>query len=276
MRLFKQVAIVGIGLIGGSIALGLKKNELSQEVIGVSRSRKTVLLAKKRKAIDKGSQNIKIIKDADLLILATPVNVTLKLAPLISKIIKKDCIVIDVCSTKALVVSSLEKFFANYIGTHPLAGSEKRGIAAACPGLFEKSICILTPTKNTKPQVMVKAKKMWLKLGAQIVVLPADVHDRILSFVSHLPHIIASSLIRCIPKSYLKLAPSSLKDTSRIAASDSELWSDIFLSNKENIIHSIEVFQRLLRRLKVSLQKEDRRLLTRILTEAKKTREQLG
>ncbi|TRZ95818.1 prephenate dehydrogenase [bacterium] len=276
MKLFNKVGIVGVGLIGGSIALALKKHKLCQTIIGVSRSRKTLLSAKARKAIDRGSQDIKLLREADLLILATPITVTLKLSPLISKIIKKGCIVTDVASTKEQVVSKLDSIFGNYIGTHPLAGSEKRGIAFAGADIFENSICILTPTGNTNPQTIARIKQLWLRLGAEIVVLPADMHDRILALLSHLPHAVAFSLMNSIPRSCLKLAPPSLKDTTRITASDSRIWSDIFLSNKRNIIRSIGIYQSELQHLKKTLQKGDRRLLIRLLEEAKKKREALG
>ena len=140
MKLFNKVAIVGVGLIGGSIALAIKKHRLAHEIIGVSRHTKSLLLAKKMGAIDRGSQDINIIKDADLVILATPVNTIINLAPKILKVIKRACIVSDVGSTKEQIVKILEKIFPNYIGSHPLAGSEKRGIINADPKIFKDSL----------------------------------------------------------------------------------------------------------------------------------------
>jgi prephenate dehydrogenase len=276
MKLFNKVGIVGVGLIGGSIALALKKHRLCQTIIGISRSRKTLLLAKARRAIDIGSQDIRLLKEADLVVLATPITVTLRLSPLISKIIKKGCIVTDVGSTKEQVVSKLDSIFANYLGTHPLAGSEKQGVAFAGADIFENSICILTPTENTKPQTLARIKKLWFKIGAESVVLPADSHDRMISLISHLPHAVAFALMDTIPSSCLKLAPPSLKDTTRITASDSRIWGDIFLSNKRNIIRSIGTYQSKLEHLKKTLQRGDRRSLIRLLEEAKKKRETLG
>jgi len=275
MKLFDKVCIIGVGLIGGSVALGFKKNKLCRILVGVSRSRRSILLAKKRKAIDSGSQDISLVKDADLVVLATPVMTTLKLAPLISRMIKKNCIVIDVGSTKKDVVMKLDRIFPEYIGTHPLAGSEKRGVTAASASIFKDSVCILTPTKNTKTKTLAKIKKMWIELGAKIVVMPAGAHDKTLALLSHLPHVVAFSLIRSIPEAYLRLAPNSLKDMTRIAASESELWSDIFLSNKENIIRSIKSFQTQLDSLRLSLNKEDRVSLVRILKNAKTRRQNL-
>ena len=275
MRLFNKVAIIGTGLIGGSIALAIKKKRLANEVIGVSRHKKSLLLAKRKGAIDRGSQALNIIKDADLLILATPVNTIIRLAPRISKFIGKDCLVSDVGSTKEEVVFRLEKLFTNYIGSHPLAGSEKRGILNAHPDLFMDSLCIFTPTRNTNNKALNKLNLLWNRMGAKTVRLSPQAHDKILSFVSHLPHIAAFCLMAVIPGAYLKFASTGLKDTTRIAASEAELWTDILLSNRENIIKSLELLQANMSRLKSALQKEDKQLLVKILKKAKEKRNKL-
>jgi prephenate dehydrogenase len=276
MKLFKKVAIIGTGLIGGSIALAIKKHHLAERIVGVSRHNKSLLLAKKKGAIDKGSLSLDIIKDADLLILAAPVNIIIKLAPSIAKIVRKDCIVTDVGSTKEKIVASLEKRFLNFVGSHPLAGSEKRGIINAEADIFKGSLCILTPTKNTNKKAFKKIKLLWSNASAKTIILSPSTHDNILSFVSHLPHIVAFSLISAIPKQYLKFASTGLKDTTRIAASDSELWSEIFLSNKKNILKAIELLQDNLSRIKTSIQRKDKKRLVQILKEAKIKRQKLG
>jgi len=274
--MFNKVAIVGTGLIGGSIALAIKKKRLAKVVVGVSRHKKTLLLAKKIMVIDKGSQELNIIKDADLVILATPVDTIINLAAKIYPFVKKGCIVSDVGSTKREIVSKLERIFPRYIGSHPLAGSEKRGVVNANPSIIKGSLCILTPTKNTDKEALEKIKRLWSELGARVAFLPPDAHDKILSFVSHLPHLVAFSLIDIIPKEYLRLASSGLKDTTRIAASDSEIWCDIFLSNQKNILKSIGLFQNNLSRIKSAIQRKDKKLLNKIIKEAKKKRNSLG
>lgn len=275
MRLFNKVAIVGIGLIGGSLAGAIKKKRLASEVIGVSRHRKTLLMAKKNKVIDRGSQDIRVIKDADLVILATPVNTILSLAPKISKLIKKDCVVTDVGSTKQEIVSKLARIFPKYVGSHPLAGSEKRGLINAHPDIFKDTLCILTPDKNTDPGAKKKIERFWRQLGAKVVNLAPSTHDKILSFTSHLAHILAFSLISTVPKKYLPFASTGLKDTTRIAASDNQLWADIFLSNQKNLLKSIELFQDNLSKIKSAIIKKDYKLLSKILKQAKKKRETL-
>jgi len=276
MRLFNKVAIIGTGLIGGSMALAIKKKCLAHQIIGVSRHKNTLIWGKKSHIIDKGSQNLSIIQDADLVVLATPVNTILKLADIILKFIRKDSIVTDVGSTKKEIVSKLSKIFPNYVGSHPLAGSEKRGLTNASTDIFKNSLCILTPTKNTTPKALKKIKNLWNKLGARVIFLSPDTHDRILSFVSHLPHVIAFSLIDIVPDKYLRFGATGLKDTTRIALSDSRVWVDIFLSNRENMLKSIESFQNNLSRIKSAINKRDERTLIKILKKAKGKREILG
>jgi len=276
MRLFNKVAIIGTGLIGGSIALDIKRRKLANKVIGVSRRKKSLLLAKRLGAIDYGSREIDIIKGADLVILATPVSTILNLANSISKSLTRDCLVTDVGSTKKEIVAKLEKVFPYYVGSHPLAGSEKRGVVHACANIFKDSLCILTPTKNTNPRALSKIKKLWIQLGAKVKFLSPGEHDEILSFVSHLPHIIAFSLISSIPSGYLSFASTGLKDATRIAASDSEIWRDIFSSNRKNVLKGIELFQKSLVKIKSAVRRNDKNLLTQILKKAKSKRETLG
>ena len=273
MRLFNKVAIIGTGLIGGSMALDIKKKRLAHQIIGVSRHKDTLIRAKKNRVIDKGSQDLSIIKDADLVVLATPVNTILKLSQIIAKFVSKDCIVTDVGSTKKEIVSKLSKIFPNYVGSHPLAGSEKCGITNVQSGIFKDSLCILTPAKNTSPKALKKINSLWNHLGARVVFLSPDTHDKILSFVSHLPHAIAFSLIDTLPDKYLKFAANGLKDTTRIALSDSRLWADIFLSNRKNMLKAIESFQDKLSGIKSAINRRDEKTLIRIMKKAKVKRE---
>ncbi len=274
MSLFKKVAIIGTGLIGGSIGLSLKKHNLAEEVVGVSRHKKSIILAKKSGAIDDGSTTLEIIREADLVIFATPVNVIIELAPKIAKIIDKNCIVTDVGSTKEEIVRLLEKIFPGFVGGHPLAGSEKRSISNASASIFQGSVCLLTPTKKTKNDSLRKVRMFWEGIGAKVVLLSASKHDKILSLVSHLPHIAAFSLINSVPKEYLGFAAGGLKDTTRIAASDAEIWTQIFLSNRKNVLKGIDVLERNLGNIKSAI-KQNKKQLSIILNAAKKKRESL-
>jgi prephenate dehydrogenase len=150
-----------------------------------------------------------------------------------------------------------------------LAGSEKRGIINAAADLFEGSLCVLTPDQRTSRFSLEKIPKLWLKVGATTALLSPSLHDRILSLTSHLPHFVAFSLIASIPSEYLKFAAGGLADTTRLSASDSRLWADIALSNRLNILRSLEVFQENLNRIKSVIKKEDRKGLEIILKKAK-------
>lgn len=273
MRLFRKVAIIGVGLIGGSMGLAIKKKRLADSVVGVSRHKQSIAEARKINAVCAGAQNINIIKGADLVVLATPVEIILTLAPAISKLISRDCLVTDVGSTKEAIVSRLEKIFPNYVGSHPLAGSQKRGVGNADSRIFRDSLCILTPTKNTSKPSLYKLKALWGELGARVVLLSPRMHDKILSFTSHLPHIVAFSLIGAVPEASLKFSSSGLKDTTRIAASDAGLWRDIFLSNRRNVSGAINAFRDNLDKIKSAIDRKDKKALTRMLKAAQAKRE---
>ncbi len=259
-------------MIGGSIALALKKKRLVDEIVGVARHKESLLLAQKIGAIDKGSQTLDIIKGSDLVILAAPVNTIFGLANEIFKIVGPQPIVSDVGSTKELIVSRFEKFFPNFVGSHPLAGSEKKGVVNADLGIFKGSLCVLTPTPNTSLEALGKIKKMWRLIGAKVISMSTRDHDKVLSFVSHLPHVVAFSLVDSVPDSFLKFTSTGFKDTTRIAASESEIWSDILLSNQKNVLKTITLFQNSLLKIKSAVKKNDRKQLAFILNKAKDKR----
>ncbi|MFH0828405.1 MAG: prephenate dehydrogenase [Candidatus Omnitrophota bacterium] len=273
MKIFDKVVIVGTGLIGGSIGLTLKKKKLCRLVVGVSLHKESLAAAKKIGAVDIGSLSLEVVRGADLVILAAPVSAIINLAPKISAFAGKNCLVFDVGSTKAGIVSKLSELFPHFVGTHPLAGSEKRGIKHAQLDLFHNSLCIITPAKNTDRAAVSKVIKLWRILGAKILLMNPAAHDRALGFISHLPHLAAFSLINSIPDEYLKLSPASLKETTRIAASDSGLWADIILDNRVNILKTIEIFQTSLNQIKTAITENNRRKLDGIFLKARKKRE---
>jgi len=219
--------------------------------------------------------NIEVVRGADLVILATPVDSILKLSEKLSSIVSRECIVTDVGSTKSEIVSKLEMLFPNFIGTHPLAGSEKRGSLHAQPDIFDGCLCILTPTKKTPSRVTKRIRLLWKSLGAKTVSLSPNDHDKIIAFVSHLPHLIAFSLIGSVPKEFLGFAASGLKDTTRIASSDSRLWAEIFLSNR-SFLSSIRQFERVLGSFKKAIKDRDKGKLMQVMNSARRKKEVLG
>lgn len=272
---FRKIAIVGIGLIGGSLGLALKKKRFAGTIVGVSRSRQTLRRSLSLKAVDEASQDLSLVKDAQMLILATPVETICTLAPKLREYLNDDCIVTDVGSTKSEIVSNLEKIFPNFVGSHPLAGSEKHGVAFARADLFKDSLCLVTPDKNTDSRALNQVINLWHTVGARTQKISPEEHDKALSLVSHLPHILAFSLMQAVPQEYLKFAARGLRDTTRIAGSDSLLWQDIFLSNRGNILKSIEIFEQKLAFLKKAIQTRDSLLLKKFLEQARKKRDSL-
>lgn len=248
---FGVVAIVGTGLIGGSVGLGLKERGLATAVIGVGHRKVSINKALKIRAIDEGSTSIeKAAKQADIIILATSVNLIPDYAKKIIPLMKKTAILTDVGSTKNYIVSQVNDEIkrtcgsgkSNFIGAHPLAGSEQRGIDSARPDLFEESVCVLTPTNINSKKSITRLSNMWKALGARISIMTPSKHDEILALVSHLPHFVASSLAGVIDEKYWKFAASGLRDTTRIASGDPDLWLSISKQNKQKIIEALRCF----------------------------------
>ncbi|MCK9595209.1 MAG: prephenate dehydrogenase [Candidatus Omnitrophica bacterium] len=272
MKIFDKVAIVGIGLIGGAIAMEIKKKRLCRSVVGISRHKKNLQFAKKIKAIDAGSVSLEILKDADMVILATPVSAILEQAPEIAKAIRPDCIVCDVASTKYGIVARLDKLFPRFIGTHPLAGSEKRGIKNSPGVILDGSICIITPTKRTDKNTLKIVTAFFAKIGFKTVVMSAQDHDLALSFISHLPHLAAFTMINSIPRKFLDFAPPSLRETTRIASSDPQLWTDIILNNKRSVLNALELFLKNLSAVAAFIKNNDKSSLERVFAGAQRNR----
>jgi len=242
--LFRKVTIIGVGLIGGSIGMAIKKERLAREVVGYSRSHSSVNLALKNGAIDEAVHDLKKALDgADLVILATPVKTIVQMFPMISRFLKRGCIVMDVGSTKTAIVQAAQKELPPYIffvGCHPLTGSEKKGAANASAELFLNSLCLITPTDKTNNPSKERVKTLWSRIGAAIKFISPAEHDKYLAYVSHVPHLVAYALMAALPEDCLQLATPSLKDTTRVAASEPELWADICMTNFKNILQALD------------------------------------
>lgn len=248
---FGIVTIVGTGLIGGSIGLGLKKKGLTKRVLGVGHRKPSINKALKMKAVDEGTTDIeKSVSQADIVILATSVDLIPDLARKAIPLMKRSAILTDVGSTKGYIVSQISKDIKdrcgrnnlNFIGAHPLAGSEQRGIESARPDLFEDSVCILTPTNLSSKRCVEKIANMWKALGAKISILKPHVHDEIVAFTSHLPHLIASELTNVVDEKHWKFGANGLRDTTRIASGDPKLWLSICKQNRVKIIEALQCF----------------------------------
>lgn len=246
---FKQAAIIGVGLIGGSLGLAIKQKRLAQKVIGIGHRRQSIEEAVKKGVVDQGYLDIRKVAGSDLVILAAPVNEIITIIPKLSKVVSPDCLVIDVGSTKSEILKAAQKVRLTFVGCHPLAGMEKKGSEYASGSMFENALCLVVPPKKINPEIIAAVKSFWQAVGARIKVVDAASHDRILAFVSHLPHMVVFSLIDALAPEYLPYAASGLKDTTRIGLSDPAVWKDIFLTNRLPLLKAIKVFKNSLTRL---------------------------
>lgn len=253
-----QIAIIGVGLIGGSIGIDVREKKLAKEVVGVVHRAESIGECIKQGAVDKATLSVtEGVRDADMVILSTPISKMEKIAEEVSKSMKKDAVILDIASVKYKLVGLLEKILGNnYVGTHPLAGSEKKGVTGAVKGLFNGTVCIVTPTNRTRPKSLKIVREFWNVLGARTIVLRPDEHDKIVSITSHLPHLAAATLVNLLagePKAKEAVGPG-FKDSTRIAKSQPELWKEICEWNKEEILSSIDKFQKELQDLRTQIE----------------------
>ena len=249
--IFNRIAIIGLGLIGASIARSVKKNKIAKEVVGFFRRENALKEALEDKIVDQGYLDLEsTVKKADLVILAVPVYEIIKIAESIKDFIPQSVLVTDIGSTKFQIVKKLSRIYPNYLGAHPLAGSEKKGAEFSSPGLFDNKITILTPVDMTNPKVTGIMRKFWGALGAKIAIMNPDTHDEIVSRISHLPHLLMYGLMNMVTDEHLQYASSGFKDSTRIAASDANIWMEIFLSNKKYLLKDIDLFIKYLERYK--------------------------
>ena len=273
MSLFKQITVVGVGLIGGSLAKSIRKKRICKKIIGFFRNKEKLKRALKERIVDDGYLDLKkSIQDSDLIILALPITQIISFMSKIKKISKSKSLITDIGSTKLKITKKADKLKLNFVGTHPLAGSEKRGLAFSSNKLFNNSKVLITPTKNTDKQAISKIKLFWKRLNAQAVIFSPKHHDKILSYTSHLPHLTAFCLINSIPEDFLAFGASGLKDTTRIALSDVQIWSDIILSNRKELLNSLSSFEKQIKELKRIIQKGNNKQLIQVLKKSKNKR----
>ena len=277
---FNKVTILGVGLIGASFALAMKKRGLCNHIAGYGRRENNLKKAMEMKIIDSFEIDAsKACADSDLVLFAIPVGCFTETAKRINGSFKKGAIVTDVGSVKGKLVRDMEALMpegVSFVGGHPIAGSDKTGIDTAAADLFTGARCILTPTEKTDKAALKKIAGLWESFGAKVSTLDADEHDRIYAAVSHLPHIIAYAIVNTVAdinSSYLGYAGNGFKDTTRIAASSPELWRDISLMNRENILEFIEVFKKNLDSLGSHLKKSDSEAIEKEFKKAKALRE---
>jgi len=284
--MFKKVCIIGCGLIGSSIARGIKKNKIATKVVSSNRSNSTNKKVIRLKIVDEASSDTKkIVKGSDLIIIASPLSSYKNIILKIKNSLKNGAILTDVGSVKKNAISLIEKNIPkniSWISSHPIAGTEDSGPESGFSQLFKNKWCILTPSKQSNNKDVKLLEKFWRKLGSRVDVMDAKQHDYILSITSHMPHLIAYNIVDTTLKikkkknrNIIKYSAGGLRDFTRIAASNPIMWRDIFIQNNENTSKMIDKFIKNLIDLKKAVKSKNERKLEKIFKNTKKIRKEI-
>jgi prephenate dehydrogenase len=252
--MFEQLAIIGCGLMGGSFALALKQAGLVKRVIGYSKSTVSTAQAQQLGVIDVAAPSAEIaVSGADLVLIAVPVAATESTLKTIQHLVTPKMLIMDVGSTKRNVIDAgrrvLREQIGSFVPAHPIAGREVSGVEHADADLYHGKQVILTPIERTLPEQLQTAVEVWSALGCRVIKMSPESHDTAFAAISHLPHLLSFALMNAVSgqpqgKEYLSLAGPGFRDFSRIAASDARMWRDIMLSNSEELLSQLKIFQR--------------------------------
>lgn len=284
--LFRRMVVVGVGLIGGSLALDARKRGLVGEIIGVGRGQANLRFAQRQGVIDRYvTTETDIPEDTDLLMMATPVQTTVSLIKTFLPVLRPGCIVSDVGSVKAEIVRGMEKLLPStipFVAGHPIAGGEQWGARAAKADLFVGHRCILTPTKSTDSAALRKVALLWRKVGAKVEMMDPETHDRVLGIISHLPHVLVYALVNALARTRVRgvdlktYCAGGFKDFTRIASSRPELWRDICLMNRRAVGQSLGDYIKSLEQLKHWIEDGKGNLLEKEFARANEIRAQIA
>ena len=280
---WKKVTLVGVGLLGGSLGLALRKRRLAGSVVGFVRRQASVAECKRVGAVTMATQDLtSAVQGAELVVLCTPLA---QMRPLVEQMLPalaSGAIVTDVGSVKASVVHELEPLLApagaHFVGSHPMAGSEKTGVAAAQERLFEGAVCVITPTPRSNKVAVRQVEELWRSVGARLLRLTPEAHDDLVSRSSHLPHVLATQLANLVlqseqPKELAMLCANGFRDTTRIASGSPEMWRDIALANRKNLLRALSAFESGLGAFKRALRSGNERAISQFFEQARERRE---
>ncbi len=280
MKHFNTIAIVGVGLIGGSVGLAVRQRGLADCVVGIGRRQSSLRIARQSGAVTTTTIDLaKGVAEAELVIVCTPVGRIVEDVRTAAAHAPPGTLITDVGSTKAEIVAALDEGLprnCRFLGGHPLAGGEKTGPSHARADLFDGRVVVLTPTKNTRAEDFDTLEGFWNALGAVVVQMSPEEHDQALAITSHLPHAVAAALAAMVPERLFRLSGAGLLDTTRIAAGDPNLWTQIFLQNRTNLVQALERFHQNLAELHAAVQQADAPAIQRILETGKRNRDALG
>jgi prephenate dehydrogenase len=279
MAEYDTVAIVGVGLIGGSIGLALRERKLARSIVGIGRRQASLDAARRVGAIDHGVTTLaEGASQAQLIIISTPVDTIAERAIQAAAVCPPGSLITDAGSTKEAIVAAVDSGLANrrsgprFVGSHPLAGDHRTGPQHARGDLFDGRTVVVTPTSATRPAAVTETNGFWQSLGANVITMTPAKHDAALAVTSHLPHLVAVALAAVTPKDLLPLAASGWRDTTRVAGGDPKLWLPIFATNRQHVVDALERISERLENIRETLEHGDDESLTSILEAAAKTR----
>lgn len=282
--MIQRLAIVGVGLLGGSIALAARAQGVAREIVGVGRDRARLEAPLRAGAVDRVTTDLAAgVRDADLVVLAATVLANEQLLADAWRAVAPSAVITDVGSTKRGIVAVAERLAVGqsrvFVGSHPMAGSEKSGYGVARADLFQGATVIVTPTDVSEPGAVKSVTAFWESLGARVSALDPDTHDRVVAAISHLPHVAAWALVDAVVRfepAALPFAARGFKDTTRIAAADPAMWTEILLGNRDTLVASLAAFRGALDELERVIAAGDRRGIEAVLARLKTQRETLA
>jgi prephenate dehydrogenase len=280
---FRKVTIVGVGLLGGSLGLAIKRRRLADQVVGFVRRTASVAECKRLRAVDVATLDLQAaVRGADLIILCTPLAQMRPLVERMRRALSPGAIVTDVGSVKASVVRELQtlvgKAGAHFMGSHPMAGSERTGVSSARADLFVDAVCVVTPVAGTDAVALRQVEHFWKAIGCRVLRLAPEVHDRLVSRSSHLPQVAAVTLANLVldpanAKEQAALCANGFRDATRIASGSPEMWRDIALANRKNLDRTLGAFMAELQTFRRALRRGDGVALWKLLKRAKARRD---
>jgi len=280
----RRLSIIGLGLLGGSVAKATRAASLAREIVGIGRSRSSLEPALRERAVDHITTDLaEGLHGADMVVLATPVTTLERQMPSVWQAADAQALLTDVGSTKASIVRAAEELGVSrpldFVGSHPMAGSNLSGFKVARADLFSGATVILTPTDRTPTDAVKRVTEFWEAIGGRVTIMDPATHDRAVAAISHLPHLVVDALVAAVvdmdPR-FLDVAARGFKDATRIAASDPVVWREIFQQNREALGEALETFRRALDALERTLDSGDDVAIEATLERIRRTRAELG
>ncbi len=281
---WQKITVVGVGLLGGSLALAVQRGGLAGALAGYVRRPESIAECRAADVLveDIGTDLTRAVEGADLVVLCTPIGQMREVAERLLPAIVPGALVTDVGSVKAAVVQELEpllaKAGAHFVGSHPMAGSEKTGVAHARADLFENAVCAITPTARSDSGSVKKLEGFWKSVGARPLKMTPDLHDDLVSRSSHLPHVAAAELANYVlspvhPREQVQLCATGFRDMTRVAAGSTEMWRDICLANRKNLARVLGVFIEDLQEFRLAVEEGDRKAIEEFFDNARQRRQ---